>query len=487
MRFVLIALGIVFAGSTTSALGRMIQPDGSVVALAEGPSSAGESLLFPPQTLAERSWITLPVGSMVAEVEILAPNFRGRIAFPTVVIPGVRYAVEIPPHTFSLSLKGRWGPEKTLVRSLGRPGVRGQAWVTRSSNDLVVDLPEWKTATGFTGVLTLTRPIASPWKVTLSDGASARTFTFRPAVSSFDFSPLAWGFIPTQFEVTGARAELTDVRVRAISPQAPLPADPETLLKWPQEAWRDSRREWFSWTGTSVLVLITADYRIQDDYLKRLAFFVEKTGYRGRLVPEAELGPLHGWNAHDYAAPDLARFYTEAAAQELPLNSSEEELRDQLVKVGILVPRSEAAWEPGRGALVGISAASPPALRAVLFTHEAFHGLYYTSPEFRAGVASAWGGLSKGARRAFRSFLALSQYDPSNEALMVNEFQAYVLQRSSRDWTPFFRDRVLSRASPGEDVAGWLEEYLGAARKLDALVQSLYGLRSGDVSASLKP
>src|SRR6185369_16640237 len=102
--------------------------------------------------------------------------------------------------------------------------------------------------------------------------------------------------------------------------------------------------------------------------------------------------------------------------------------------------------------------ASPPALRAVLFTHEAFHGLYFTSPEFREGVAEAWNSLSEGAKSAFRSFLALSQYDPLDEALMVNEFQAYVLQRPAADWTAFFRDRVLGKSVPGAEAVTRLTE-----------------------------
>src|SRR5262249_23088166 len=151
---------------------------------------------------------------------------------------------------------------------------------------------------------------------------------------------------------------------------------------------------------------------------------------------------LHGWNAHDYASADLARFFSLAAEQNFALNPAELELRDRLVGAGILKPVS-GRWEAGTGALVGVSAESPPALRGVLFVHEAFHGLYYTSYRFRAGVKSAWEAMDESARAAFRSFLALSRYDPGDEALMINEFQAYVLQRRSLDWVGFFRDRVL--------------------------------------------
>jgi hypothetical protein len=231
--------------------------------------------------------------------------------------------------------------------------------------------------------------------------------------------------------------------------------------------------------------LVSRDYRIQDAYLKRLAFFVEKTGFRGRLWSDQDMAALHGWNAHDYSAPDLARFYTTAAAQGFVLHPEEVELRNRLTAAGVLSDRGHGVWEPGTGALVGISAESPPALRAALFTHEAFHGLYYTSQDFRSGVAAVWQGLSAPAQEAFRSYLAVSDYDPGFEALMVNEFQAYVLQRSAAEWRAFFQDRVLGGArafarSPA--AANLLDQYLGAAKTLEALVVGLYGLRSGDVA-----
>ena len=404
------------------------------------------------------------------------------MTFPAVAAPGTRIAFEVPGPLLALTLRGRLPERMTLFRVLARPENSGAPWITRSLSDLRVDLPPWKVASGFTPELELTRTELTPWQVTLSGAGKSRTFAFRSSVGRWGFAPEAWGFTPTRIQIPGREAALFEVRIRGFGPSADLPADPKTLLAWPMKSWRDQRRQWFSWSGTSVLALVTADYRVQDDYLKRLAFFVEKTGYRGRLVPDSEMATLHGWNAHDYSAPDLARFFTQAAAESFSLNPSEVELRQRLVAASVLLPNGSSAWDAGTGALVGISAQSPPALKAVLFVHEAFHGLYYTSPEFRSGVESAWEGLSEGARNAFRSFLAFSQYDPGNEALMINEFQAYILQRSAADWAPFFRERVLARSIVDAETPTWLAEYLTAAQSLDALVNTLYGLKSGEVS-----
>jgi len=348
-----------------------------------------------------------------------------------------------------------------------------------------VDLLPWKTAEGWTSLLELTRPIAKPWRAVFSDGVNQKTFTFLPAVRRCSFAPLAWGFHPTRLVVQGARTELSpelsEVRVRAVEAGAPLPADPPTLLAWPPENWRDGRREWFHWAGTSVLVLVTSNYQVQDSYLKRLAFFVEKAGYRGRLVTDREVAALHAWNAHDYAAADLARFFTLAAQSGFPLNASERELRSRLEGSGILVADGTQGWKPGTGALVAVSAESPLPLRTVLFVHEAFHGLYFTTQGFRTGVKAAWESLSDGAREAFRTYLSHSRYDREDEGLMVNEFQAYVLQRPASDWETFFRDRVLSGTTESARLS-WMTEYLDAARQLDTLVQGLYGFSSGNVA-----
>jgi hypothetical protein len=352
-----------------------------------------------------------------------------------------------------------------LTRALTRPSDATATWITISQTDLRVDLPPWTVAEGFTPVVTVVKTGSTPWELDFSGNGKALRLKLQGAVSQWTFSPSAWGFFPSHVGISGQGIGVTDVQVGAVKHDADLPADPKTILAWPQNQWRNPQREWFAWSGTSVLVLVTADYDIQARYLTRLAYYVEKPGFRGRIASDAEIEGRHGWNAHDYAAADLARFYTQAESEAFPLNGAELELRQQLVSAGILKAKTAHSWDPGTGALVGISLESPPALRAALFVHEAFHGLYYTSDAFREGVRRAWNQLSDGAKGAFRSFLAQAQYDAANEALMINEFQAYLLQRTAQDWAPFLRERVLA-----------------AARTLDTLVHGLYGLNSGNVS-----
>ncbi|MDR0721053.1 MAG: hypothetical protein LBF78_15590, partial [Treponema sp.] len=96
-------------------------------------------------------------------------------------------------------------------------------------------------------------------------------------------------------------------------PDEPIPADPGLVLDYPRTAWRDSRYEVFRWESfPSVLVFDFADYAVQDRFLKRLAFYVEKAEFRGRLAEDREIASLHGWNAHDYRSQDLAAFFEAA-------------------------------------------------------------------------------------------------------------------------------------------------------------------------------
>lgn len=455
-------------------LASLVQPDGSATPVGIVSDASELTYTFPPGSVPERSWLVLPIGSYF-NAELVTAERKTVRPFSTVSVPGLRVAVEVPRGLLSLTLKGT--AQGTRLKRTLEPA--SAPWLLQGENETVVTLPPWTSA----GVSAMTVQTSGDhgWTVAVSDGSSQgmRTFLLEPRVKEWNYFPSAWGIQPRRITLTPGTGSF-HIEVRAYGARADLPADPATLLAWPRELWRSPQREWFQWSGTSVLVLVTGDYAIQDAYLKRLAFFVEKTGYRGRLVTDAEVSHLHGWNAHDYAAPDLARFFSLAAEQKFPLDAAERELLDRVVGAGIIKPAGNR-WEAGTGALVGISADSAPALRHVLFVHEAFHGLYYTSPEFRAAVKAAWDAMRDDSRAAFRASLARFRYDPSDEALMINEFQAYVLQRRAADWPSYFEERVLADMPPAQETVV-LADLIAAARAVDQKVFELYGLHAGSVS-----
>jgi hypothetical protein len=214
-------------------------------------------------------------------------------------------------------------------------------------------------------------------------------------------------------------------------PREPVPADPGLILSYPQKNWRSPGYEVFRWPEfPEILILDTADYSVQERLFKRLAFFTEKRDYRGRLVPDRELEGLHGWNAHDYRAEDLARFFEAARLENFPLLDEERGLYTLLLENGILRRTPGGEIVPGRGAVLSISRESSDYLRGRFMTHECFHGLFFIDEDFRNFSADRWENFSPEAKRFFSSYLDSMRYDTTASYLVINEFMAYCLQQS---------------------------------------------------------
>jgi hypothetical protein len=213
-------------------------------------------------------------------------------------------------------------------------------------------------------------------------------------------------------------------------PREPIPADPGLLLSYPQENWRSPGYEVFRWPDfPEILIVDTADYAVQERLFKRLAFFVEKRDFRGRLVPDRELEGLHGWNAHDYRAEDLARFFEAARLSGFPLLDEERGLCTLLLENGILRREPDGEILPGAGAVLSISRESSASLRDRFLIHECFHGLFFMDEDFRNFSVGRWENFPPEAKRFFSSYLDFMRYDTAHGYLAVNEFMAYCLQQ----------------------------------------------------------
>jgi hypothetical protein len=158
---------------------------------------------------------------------------------------------------------------------------------------------------------------------------------------------------------------------------------------------------------------------------------VEKRGYRGKLYSNTFLAALHGWNGHDYRNSDLAAFFNEARRENFPLNREELILEDMLLKNGVIVKNSDGSFKAGRGAIVGVSRESPGYLRRQFMVHECYHGIYFVDAGLRSFTKSQWDKLDPSAKKFFKAYMAFDGYDPNDSYLMVNEFMAYNLERSS--------------------------------------------------------
>ncbi|MFW5712015.1 MAG: hypothetical protein ACOCZA_08695 [Spirochaetota bacterium] len=270
----------------------------------------------------------------------------------------------------------------------------------------------------------------------------------------------------------------------------PIPADMGTILRYDPQAWRRSDWELFSWNlFPSILMFDFRDYDIQAAFLKRLAFFVEKKGSTGRLLPNSVIDPLHGWNAHNYRARDLAAFFQKAESENFPLNPEEELLRRILIDRGI-IHREDGEFLPGEGGFLSLSRESSDRLRYLFVTHEGYHGLYFASQEYRRAVHSVWMQLSKAEKQFWKLFLDWKSYNVEDEYLVENEFQAYLMQQHRSYVDTYFKDYIIPRfvslyPEYEQKAAAFLQHYpehfSRSAELIERAAQSLVGISAGDL------
>ncbi len=270
----------------------------------------------------------------------------------------------------------------------------------------------------------------------------------------------------------------------------PIPADMGTVLRYDQNAWRRSDWELFSWNlFPSILVFDFRDYDIQAAFLKRLAFFVEKKGSTGKLLPNHIIEPLHGWNAHDYRAQDLAAFFQKARAENFPLNPEELLLRRILIVQGVIL-EEDGNFLPGDGGFISVSRQSSERLRYIFVTHEGYHGLYFASLEYRQAVQRVWEALSDDERRFWELFLDWKWYNTKDPYLLENEFQAYLMQQHRSYVDTYFKDYIIPRFvdlyPEYEQKADYFldtypEHFSRSAKLIEEEAQSLVGISAGDL------
>jgi hypothetical protein len=274
----------------------------------------------------------------------------------------------------------------------------------------------------------------------------------------------------------------------------PIKADPAFVLEYPLKKWRNSGYEIFSWDSfPSLLIFDFADYAIQDRMLKRLAFFVEKTGFRGRLAHDSEIEELHGWNAHDYRAEDLARFFDKARKENFPLSDEERELEKILLSEKIILIEHGSVVS-GTGAIISVSRESPDYLRYRFMAHEGFHGLFFIDEDFRNFSRQRWEQLPVTAKRFIVSFFEYQQYDVKDEYLLVNEFMAHILQQPVSQVPDYFGRQLPQRlestwrasALPMKSASfdfwpSLADDFAKEAENFSAYVKKRWGLEAGRV------
>lgn len=278
------------------------------------------------------------------------------------------------------------------------------------------------------------------------------------------------------------------------SPQVLLPVktDPGLIIKYKSSAWRTLDYEIFEWDRFSkILFFDTRNYAVQDRFFRRMAYFVEKQGYKGRLLTNEELEGKHGYNAHDYSADSMAKFFNKASDMGLQLNYEEELLKMILLRNGLFEEDGEHVKSLG-GGIVSISQESAEWLRTTLLAHEGWHTIFFRDEEFRNFVSAVYYTMDPDSLQFlidyFKSQPSLG-YDVNDEYLMHNEFMAYIMQQRLSDVGNYFvhlaeRGSVM-RATPV--LSAYIRETKGrgfedAAAAMNDYVYDIYGIVCGNIA-----
>jgi hypothetical protein len=435
--------------------------------------------------------IALPAGSSIARFDL---THAGEIEGPPFSYVGLR------EHTGGVVAEG----ERVVVGTgaievsgaLLTPAAQAESRPDRSVKLTFREPPS--APTRFLAV-TYTSHHLAPVRVSVAcsgTGGRSRDFelTFRPGRHTVYLHEALLDCVPGRIDLDGlpGSSQIEEVVVGTTegTEHAPIPSDLGIIGSfYPQSAWRQADYELFAWSlYPEVLVFDTRSYEVQSSFFKRLAFFVEKRGFRGEMLSDAELAGRHGWNAHNYRPEGLARFYNVAAAEGVALTDEEMLLREILLANGVLRPAEGRSVAAGTGGILSVSQESYPVLRELLLAHEAYHGAFYANTAFRDGAFAQWESLSQAEREFWRRMLSYLTYDPSDRYLMVNEFQAYLLQQRVDRARGYLRGSVAQRldARRGDEyVDAFLEEHPRtfevAARRMDELLFQTTGLEAGDV------
>lgn len=185
----------------------------------------------------------------------------------------------------------------------------------------------------------------------------------------------------------------------------------------------------------AILILDFPTLREQGLSLNRVAAFVEKADQpRTQVLNDVELARAIAdegetietyYFGHDYGSRDLAAFFAAADRDNVRLTSEEEDLRVLLRQEGLLnAARPTALLTVPRIGDSGID----PMTRRIILRHELAHGEYFANPAYAAFVHRAWRDiLTERQRAAFERFLAKMHYDMSQQDLVVNEMQAFLM------------------------------------------------------------
>ena len=272
----------------------------------------------------------------------------------------------------------------------------------------------------------------------------------------------------------------------------PVRTDPGLILNYNKSAWRTLDYEIFEWDRFErILFFDTRNYDIQDNFFRRMAYFVEKEGYKGTLLTDEQLKGKHGYNAHDYSAVSMANFFNKALQEDFPLNKQEELLKKILLE-NELIEFDGTVFIPNEGGIVSISQESAPYLRSTFLAHEGWHTLFFKDEEFRNFTSAVYYTMDQTSIQFLKDYFKSQPglgYDQNDDYLMHNEFMAYIMQQNIKEVSKYFvhlanRGSVI-KYTP--ELAAYVRKTEGktfedAARALNDFVFDKYQIIGGNIT-----
>lgn len=250
-------------------------------------------------------------------------------------------------------------------------------------------------------------------------------------------------------EITQNSEQITSFILRATYNQPnsegqvliPVKTDPGLILNYNKSAWRTLDYEVFEWDRFErILFFDTRNYDVQNNFFRRMAYFVEKEGYKGTLLTDEQLQGKHGYNAHDYSAVSMANFFNKALQENFPLNK-EEELLKKILLENELLEFDGNVFIPHDGGIVSISQESAPYLRATFLAHEGWHTLFFKDEEFRNFTGAVYYTMDQTSVQFLKDYFKSQPglgYDQNDDYLMHNEFMAYLMQQKISEVAKYF-------------------------------------------------
>lgn len=186
----------------------------------------------------------------------------------------------------------------------------------------------------------------------------------------------------------------------------------------------------------------------QGDMFNRAVALVERNGApRDRILNDQELaqyidsvGQTRATFAfgNDLLVSELVTFFNRASQRGIALNEQEKALKQFLLDNGLIRARDGGLENPGlshvilsiprTGSYHDNAPPVTPLVRKTILRHELSHGEYFTNPAYAKYCHDFWSKtMTEQQRGAFRKFLAHMNYDASNEDIMINETQAYLM------------------------------------------------------------